>query len=188
MIDYVKGTLAHKTTDAAVVDLGGMGLRILSTASSLSDIGDVGTDTMMFTELVVREDAMILVGFSTREELEMYRKLVSVNGVGTKVALAILSSMHCRQLAQAIAEKNIKMLSTAQGVGKKTAERIVVELKDRVDFDATIQEPVEVGGNDAFAALMSMGFSRQECVHALQGVDASESLENIIRMALKKLM
>ncbi|MDO4799972.1 MAG: Holliday junction branch migration protein RuvA [Bacillota bacterium] len=200
MIDYIKGNLMHKGSEDLVIDCGGVGMRILSSISSIAEIGDIASEVICYTDLVVREDSMFLVGFSRREELDVYRMLTSVNGVGPKVALTILSSLPYRLLCSAIVNKDLKALQAAKGVGKKTAELIVVELKDKLSRYLAADESVgsEILGSgaagtpmdhDASAALMALGYSRAEAMAALEGLDyRNMELDDVIKAALKRLM
>lgn len=198
MIDYVKGTVVYKSADGIVVENGGLGYRILTTSTSASELF-LEEEATVYTELVVREDAMFLVGFSSREELEVYRLLVTVSGVGPRVALSALSSIHYDELCAAISDRNIKVLQTAQGIGKKTAERMVLELKDKVsvsvrdaartgyrskpgELDAVLEEEV-VG------ALMALGYTKTEANRLLDGLETEGlTTEELVRMALMRSM
>lgn len=196
MIDYVRGRVVYKASDAVVVESGGLGFRILTTSTSSSDFY-LEEDAIVYTELVVREDAMFLVGFSTREELDVYRLLVTVSGVGPRVALSVLSSMHYNEVCAAIANRDIKLLQTAQGIGKKTAERMILELKDKVaarvgngmvrvssqgESDAVLEE-------EAIGALVSLGYNKSEAVRLVSGLETEGlTTEELVRMALMRSM
>lgn len=198
MIDFIKGKLNHVFGDAVIVENQGIGYRVLTSTGSIADFSLPGEDIIIYTEMIVREDAITLVGFSTREELSMFQLLTSVSGVGTKVGIGILSSMPYGHVARAIATQDLKALQNAQGVGKKTAERIVLELKDKVPQTLSLQahehdQPItnESQGNykDALDALLSLGYTRSEAQGVLKQVDIeSMTIEEIIKTALKKLM
>lgn len=196
MIDFIKGKLVHSHGDYIVVENQGMGYRIHTSIGSAADFSAPGEEVIVFTEMIVREDAISLVGFSSREELGMFQLLTSVSGIGTKVGIGILSSMSYGALAGIIASNDIKTLTTAQGVGKKTAERIVLELKDKVStyFTTHSIEPhvhiVESGAQkDALEALLSLGYTRGEAQGVLKQIDVENlTVEGIIKTALKKLM
>lgn len=197
MIDYIKGLLFHIDSDFIVVDNNGIGYKIATSVASISDFSVVGEEVMVFTEMVVREDAISLVGFSTREELKMFQLLTSVSGVGTKVGIGILSSLPYKELSRAIAEKDIKRITTAQGVGKKTAERIILELKDKVSHvatdESTMGDVYEAQGtdaqSDALMALVSLGYTRGEAQSVMRSLDTQNlSTEAILKLALRELM
>lgn len=197
MIDFIKGKLYHIDVDHIVVENNGMGYRVFTSANSISDFDVVGEEIIIHTEMIVREDAISLVGFSTKEELHMFRLLTSVSGVGTKVGIGILSSLNYISVAAIIASNDVKALTAAHGVGKKTAERIILELKDKVgksmliSSDTNIESHVITGGveSDALEALMTLGYTRNEAQSVLKLMDISGmTVEEILKAALKKLM
>ena len=197
MIDFVKGKLHHIDLDYIVVENNGMGYRIATSANSISDFNTVGEDIIIHTEMIVREDAISLVGFSTKEELTMFQLLTSVSGVGTKVGIGILSSLNYISVAAIIAANDVKALTSAHGVGKKTAERIILELKDKVAKSMTVSSDVNIeshvisGGDesDALEALMTLGYTRNEAQAVLKRMDISGmTVEQILKAALKQLM
>lgn len=196
MIDYIKGKLVHTTGDAVVIENNGIGYKIHTSSVSISDFSVPGEEVIVYTEMIVREDAISLVGFSSREELQMFQLLTSVSGVGTKVGIGILSSLPFGHLVGVIATGNINTLTTAQGVGKKTAERIVLELKDKVpkSFDVSDVSYVEKTMDssthkDALDALISLGYTRSEAQAVLKQIDFEQlTIEQIIKAALRKLM
>ncbi len=198
MFDYIKGTLNHVESDFIVVENQGIGYKIATSTPSISDFSSPGEAVVVFTEMIVREDLIALVGFSTRDELHMFQLLTSVSGVGTKVAIGILSSIPFSQLAFIIGTGDIKALTSAHGVGKKTAERIVLELKDKVaKFGQISQDSMDTptfGGlatdqGDALAALVTLGYTKSEAQGVLKSMDlAGMSVEDIIKSALRKLM
>ncbi|GAU78563.1 Holliday junction branch migration protein RuvA [Fusibacter sp. 3D3] len=197
MIDFIKGKLYHIDVDYIVVENNGMGYRVFTSANSVSDFDVVGEEIIIHTEMIVREDAISLVGFSTKEELHMFRLLTSVSGVGTKVGIGILSSLNYISVAAIIASNDVKSMMTAHGVGKKTAERIILELKDKVgksmmiSSDTNIESHVITGGveSDALEALMTLGYTRNEAQSVLKLMDVNGmTVEQILKAALKKLM
>lgn len=197
MIDYIKGKLIHVFGDSVVVENNGIGYKIHTSSGSASDFSMPGEEVVVYTEMIVREDSISLVGFSSREELDMFHMLTSVSGIGTKVGIGILSSMPYGQLAGIIASQDVKALQSAQGVGKKTAERLVLELKDKVPQTLTLQPHEHVQQTvanqgvhkDALDALMSLGYTRSEAQGVLKQLDMdSMTLEEIIKASLKKLM
>lgn len=197
MIDYIKGKLIHVFGDSVVIENNGIGYKIHTSSGSASDFSMPGEEVVVYTEMIVREDSISLVGFSSREELDMFHMLTSVSGIGTKVGIGILSSMPYGQLAGIIASQDVKALQSAQGVGKKTAERLVLELKDKVPQTLTLQPHEHVQQTvanqgvhkDALDALMSLGYTRSEAQGVLKQLDMdSMTLEEIIKASLKKLM
>lgn len=199
MIDYIKGVISHRTPAYIVINVGGFGMRILTTTTSLEDF-NVGDTATAYTELVVRDDSLTIVGFSTREELEAYLLLNLVTGVATKAALAILSSIPYNHLYQYIATQDTKQLQKAQGVGKKTAQRIVLELRDKVtpiltdlgDLDPISNSSTVTSSSadeDALSALISLGYTKSEANKLLSSVSGEElSVEEKIRAALRSVM
>lgn len=193
------------TSYSAVIDCAGVGYRVSVSANTLTKLAAKQGETVrVFTHLQVREDGIDLFGFHDTDEAEAFRILITVSGVGPKAALAILSVMDPMELSAAVATGDSKALSRAQGVGAKTAARIVLELKDKLqkafpvfgadtsDSDtqaATAKAPrASSSVSDAADALVVLGYSRSEAVSALRGVDTSLSVEDMIRKALSNLM
>lgn len=195
MIDYIKGRLVHVNSDSVIVENQGMGYKILTSLGSVADFSVPGEEVIVYTEMIVREDSISLVGFSSREELDMFHLLTSVSGIGTKVGIGILSSIPFGNVAALIAAEDVKSLTTAQGVGKKTAERLVLELKDKVPQTLTLsvkdmkQPQNSATQNDALDALLSLGYTRSEAQGVLKQIDSENmTIEQIIKASLKKLM
>ena len=200
MYYYVSGEVAHVEPYLAVVDCGGVGYACRTTTFTLSQIKK-GDKAKLFTYLSVREDAMDLYGFASSEELKLFQQLISVSGVGPKAALSILSAGTPANLALAIITGDEKALTAAAGVGKKLAQRIILELKDKLTKGQTVSAAGEsVAGpavtiipqnklSEASAALAVLGYSQAEMNVALKGIDIdNQSLEQIIRLALKNMM
>ena len=200
MYYYVSGQVAHVEPYLAVIDCGGVGYACRTTSYTLSQIKK-GDRAKLFTYLNVREDAMDLYGFCSQEELKLFQQLISVSGVGPKAALAILSSTTPTNLAMSIITGDEKSLTAAQGVGKKIAQRVILELKDKLAKGQTISGSGEsISGpavtvipqnklSEASAALAVLGYSQAEINLALKGIDTDAlPLEQIIRMALKNMM
>lgn len=200
MYYYVSGEVAHVEPYLAVIDCGGVGYACRTTTFTLSQIKK-GDKAKLFTYLSVREDAMDLYGFASSEELKLFQQLISVSGVGPKAALSILSAGTPANLALAIITGDEKSLTAAAGVGKKLAQRIILELKDKLAKGQTVSAAGEsVAGpavtiipqnklSEASAALAVLGYSQAEMNVALKGIDIdNQSLEQIIRLALKNMM
>ena len=200
MYYYLSGTVAHVEPYLAVIDCGGVGYACRTTSYTISQIKK-GDKAKLYTYLSIREDAVDLYGFATNEELKLFQQLISVSGVGPKAALSILSSSTPANLALSIITGDEKALTCAQGVGKKIAQRVILELKDKLAKGQTISAAGEnVSGpavtiipqnkaSEAAAALAVLGYSQAEISQALKGVDVEGlTLEQIIRQALKNAM
>lgn len=194
MYYYIKGELVLKQDNFAVVDNGGVGYKIYTSQNSLSNL-TAGSSVTFYTYLYVREDIFDVYGFSTNDELSMFLHLLSVSGVGPKAALAILSVMTPQQLVLAVITSDAKTLTKANGVGAKMAQRVILELKDKlknVDIvpDEAFGEEIlaEDSANEAVSALMVLGYSQQEAKKAVSKVDLTLSTEEIVKQALIKLM
>ena len=200
MYYYVSGTVAHVEPYLAVIDCGGVGYACRTTSYTLSQIKK-GDKARLHTCLSVREDAMDLYGFATQEELKLFQQLISVSGVGPKAALGILSSSSPANLAMSIITGDEKSLTAAQGVGKKIAQRVILELKDKLAKGQTVSasgENITMDAvtiipqnklSEASAALAVLGYSQAEINVALKGVDVDgQPLEQVIRMALKNMV
>lgn len=194
MFYYVKGELVMTDPQSAVVDCGGVGYKLTVSMNTLSHLTQTGKTVCLYTHFSVREDAVELFGFYDTEELSAFRLLISVSGVGPKAAMAILSLLSPEKFAVAVSSGDTKTLAKAQGIGAKTAARIVLELKDKVSVAATAdggEEDVSVtdlGGirDDALEALMVLGYQRQAAQKALAGCKG-DTLEELMRAALKKI-
>ena len=206
MFYYIKGTLEALEPTFAVVDAGGVGYKLTISSTTHAALPNIystpSPNVKLFTYMAVREDDVELFGFSTHEELSSFKLLTSVSGVGPKAAMAILSVFTPEKFALAVCTGDTKAIAKANGVGAKTAARIVLELQDKMiketpaDVLAGKQSAVSVTSsasrkselNEAQDALMVLGYSRSEAISALQGIDPSIGLEEIIKQALKKLM
>lgn len=193
MIHYIKGILAIKLDTGIVVETGGIGYDIAVPGNSSLYLRSEGDEVVCYTAMIVREDDVSLYGFADRESLELFRLLITVSGVGAKAAMSVLSALTSSQLRQAIAFEDDKVIATANGVGKKTAQRIVLELKDRVSADniSSAQQQVSSAVSDdtrseAVKGLVSLGYTRAEAVNALAGTEAA-TVEEYIKKALKNL-
>ena len=197
MLYYVNGPVAEIESGLAVIDCGGVGYACATTNYTLSQLKK-GERAKLYTYLNVREDAVELFGFASQSELRSFKMLIGVSGVGPKAALSILSATTPQQLAMAVVMGDEKTLTAAPGIGKKIAQRIILELKDRL---AREQDSFEAGSapapmplsssksGEAAAALAVLGYGSQEIAAALKGIDmAALPLEEIIRQALKKMV
>lgn len=195
MIYSLRGKLIYNDTQSAVIECGGVGYRFFTTPSTLSDITTCNGDVSVFTHMAVKEDGVELYGFADPAELEMFKLLITVSGVGPKAGISILSAFTPDRLALVIAGEDSKTLTSAQGVGSKTAQRIVLELKDKMgnissgsasvsSVSAASQTSVD-SVSEAIAALVSLGYSRTDAVVAVSALDPSLSTDELIRNALK---
>ncbi|MBC5997563.1 Holliday junction branch migration protein RuvA [Romboutsia ilealis] len=195
MYSYIKGTIEELYLDHIVIDNNNIGYRINVSSNTLKDL-QLGNMAKIYTKLIVREDDMSLCGFSTKEELEMFELLTSVSKIGPKVGLGILSFASPRQLGAYIVSEDIAKMSKAPGVGKKTAERIILELKDKIDkqnieFEPTLlsQTPVAVSQDEAVDALIALGYSTAEAKEAVDKCKKTGlNTEDIIKKSLSYLM
>ncbi|KKC26239.1 Holliday junction branch migration protein RuvA [Sphingomonas sp. SRS2] len=196
MIARLRGVLAESTADHAVLDVGGVGYLVWCSGRTLSAIGEVGGDVLLFTEMQVREDAITLYGFGSSAERETFRLLTSVQGVGGRVALSILSVLDATELSRAIAGGDKAMVARANGVGPKLAMRIVNELKDKMGGVAIgpglAPATAAKGGaaHDALSALANLGFRPAEASAAVgaavEELGDDATLDAVVRLALRK--
>jgi len=194
MIAFVKGTVDHIEENAVIIDTGAFGTKIFMTPLSISKIS-VGENVKIYTYLRVAEDIFDLYGFLTREELDVFKMIITVNGAGPKAALSILSALTPSALSVAIVTDDYKAITRAQGVGPKLAQKIVLELKDKFkgkeikldgDGDSSFT-PIDTG-NDAVEALVVLGYPRADALRAVSGVEKGLSTEETIKAALIRLM
>lgn len=188
MIAGLDGTLESRSADGAIIKVGGVRLQVFMPTSTLSALGAIGEEVHLHTHLYLREDNIALYGFSSLEELELFRMLIGVTGVGPKVALAMLSAMNPSQLTLAIATGNIDLLSQVPGVGKKMASRLALELKGKLE-SAWVGAAVSPEGNaEVIAALTSLGYTHAEAASAVSTLPDSPELtvEDKIRLALQQ--
>ncbi len=193
MYSYLKGFFVCIEDGKVVIEVGGVGYEVSVPTSVLVDIPEAGEEIKLFVHQIVREDALELVGFADREQKRIYLKLLSISGVGPKAALAILSVLTPLELIRAVAENDYRAIARANGVGPKLAQKVVLELKDKVDKDALEQmsgqsiasreEPAYV---EALQALTALGYQPNEAKRALQGVAVTDS-RAMIRAALANL-
>jgi len=193
MFRYIKGKIEELGEDYLVLENNGIGYFINTSKNSISQLGNDLTDRVIYTYLHVREDSINLFGFITKEELNMFKLLIMVSKIGPKVALGILSSMTSNKIKSSIINDDVNALSNAPGVGKKTANRIILELKDKIDDNIIIdQEDLTYNtrneAEEAIIALISLGYTRSEVQRTIAGIDISnKKTEDIIKVALNKL-
>ena len=206
MIAFVKGKLDTVEEDRIIIDHQGMGLELLVPGSILQELPQVGNEVKIYTYMHVREDAMQLFGFRTQDEKEMFKLLITVNGVGPKGALGILSVMDVDTLRFAILSDDAKSISKAPGIGNKTASKVILELKDKCHLEDMLGGAVETketaeGGltsgednkearNDAIQALVALGYSATEATRAVRGVNVTPDMtvEDILKQSLKTII
>ncbi|WP_294288149.1 Holliday junction branch migration protein RuvA [uncultured Sphingomonas sp.] len=195
MIAHLNGRLESTGVDYAVIDVGGVGYLVGASARTLAAIGPVGEAAMLHTEMLVAEDSIRLVGFARAEERDWFRLLTGVQGVGSRVALAILSALDTQEIARAVSAQDKAMVARANGVGPKLAERIVRELKDKVGTvalgPAAAAQVVPVGASaDAVSALLNLGFRPAEAANAVgaaeEDLGPGATLDALVRLALRK--
>ena len=194
MIGRLQGTLLEKQPPTILLDVHGVGYELEASMSTFYHLPECGENIILHTHLVVREDAQLLYGFFSLAERLMFRSLIKISGVGPKLALTILSGMSAEDFTRCILEEDSKALTKLPGVGKKTAERLVIELKDRLQKDDSITLPgaaVKVERqanpvNDAVSALISLGYKAQQASQMVRDLDVDDkSTEDIIRAALQ---
>ena len=193
MIHRLRGILVEKDTDGVVVDVGGVGYRASASVATLRALPSLGEECVIHTRMVVREDAMLLFGFAAPEERAAFDALIAVSKVGPKLALAVLSAMSPQQISEAVARGDVPKLSSVPGLGRKTAERLVLELKGK-DLAVFGPEPVvssDGGGGgpymEAREALTGLGYSLEEAEKALNSIPPQDSVEKYIKEALRRI-
>ncbi len=189
MIASLHGKLELLGSDWAIINVGGLGFRVYMPTSTLSTLGVTGRDVKLHTHLHVREDSLTLYGFASSEELDLFQTLMSVSGVGPRLALAMLSAMSVEQLATAIATGSTDLLMAIPGIGKKTASRLILELKDKVGAGLIAAPAAQIAQEnaDVLTALTSLGYSVYEASRAVATLPPSSdlSLEEKIKLALQ---
>ncbi|MBQ8596671.1 MAG: Holliday junction branch migration protein RuvA [Lachnospiraceae bacterium] len=202
MIAFVRGIVEDLTEDNIVVDVGGIGYNVKISAGTAALISGIGDEIKLYTYTSVREDAFQLFGFLTRDELEIFKKLITVNGIGPKGGLSILSVMSADDIRFAVISGDAKMIAKAPGIGKKTAERVILDLKDKISLEDTLMHKEMAGagaagaagndnqaGNEAVEALTALGYSASDAVRAVKSVPITEDMdvEDILKLALKNM-
>lgn len=201
MYSYIKGELAEVNTDHIVIDVGGIGYMIYIPAQSLNYLPGIGEMLKVHTYLYMREDAMILYGFLTKDDLEMFKLLITVSGIGPKGGLAVLSTLSSDDLRFAVLSGDSKAISKAPGIGSKTAQRVIIDLKDKLSLEDAFEkklehenEKINVSSNsqvktDAVMALNALGYSSTESLKAVSKVEITDDMdvEDVLKAALKHM-
>ena len=202
MIGYVKGILEEIEEDCVIVDVNGLGIRILTGGALASQMLAPGSEVKIYTYTYVKEDAFQLYGFISKDELSLFKKLITVSGIGPKGALAILSTIGPDDLRFAVLSEDVKTISSAPGIGAKTAKRLIIELKDKLKLaevfetalankeKAPSENDVLLAKNEAVEALVALGYASAQAMKAVQQVENAEEKdsEQILKEALKKLI
>ena len=188
MIGRITGTLLEKTPPTVCIDVGGVGYEIDVPMTTLYNLPEVGGKVTLHTHLAVREDAHVLYGFMSAQERSTFRALIKVTGIGARTALAVLSGMSVQELADAITRQETGMLTRVPGIGKKTAERLLLELRGKLGADlGTAPGALSSGRDDILNALLSLGYSSAESQSALKSLPEDVDVAEGIRLALKAL-
>ncbi|ABR33706.1 Holliday junction branch migration protein RuvA [Clostridium beijerinckii] len=197
MYEYIKGKYIGINKDYVIVENSGIGYKIFTSGATMSSMPKNGEEIMLYLEQIVREDFIGLYGFDSKEELEMFKLLLTVSGVGPKAALSLLSISRVNNLKYAIMIGDEKHICRGVGIGKKTAARIILEIKDKLKPDELVDSSLEIDTKDnenvmalseALSALIALGYSEKEAESVLKKIDKNDSVENIIKNALKALM
>ena len=201
MYSYIRGTLADVEENLVVIEAGGVGYNIYTTGQTLDYLPSIGEELKLYTYLQVREDAMQLYGFLTKDDLKVFKLLLGVSGIGPKGALAILSVMSTDDLRFAVLGEDTKMIAKAPGIGAKTAQRLILELKDKLSLEEAFEQkltnqsekklPNQTNGikNDVIQALVALGYSSTEALKTVNAVEITEDsdVEDILKAALKNM-
>lgn len=201
MISYIKGPLTEIDEDMIVVEAGSVGYNIRVPLSVIEGLPGIGREVQIYTYLQVREDAMSLYGFLTRQDLKMFRLLLGVSGIGPKGALGLLSAMRPDDLRLAVISGDAKAISRAPGIGSKTAQRLILDLKDKISVDQILTVPRQAaggrgetaglgdGGREAVEALIALGYSPAEATRAVSKVEITEDMtgEDVLKASLRHL-
>lgn len=199
MYEYIKGKYIGINKDYIVVENNGIGYKIFTSGATMSSVPQCGEEVILYIDQIVREDFMGLYGFDSREELEMFKLLLTVNGVGPKAALSLLSISRLNNLKYAIMTGDEKHICRGVGIGKKTAARIILELKDKLQPDELLnnidEDGLESGEennlmavSEVLSALIALGYSEKEAEKVLKTIDKTDTVENMIKNSLKALM
>ncbi|MBD5471648.1 MAG: Holliday junction branch migration protein RuvA [Lachnospiraceae bacterium] len=201
MYAFVKGRIDFLTEENVVLDAGGIGYNIKISSGTFASLPGIGEEVKLYTYTSVREDAICLFGFLSRDDLEVFKKLITVNGIGPKGGLAILSVMSADNLRFAILSGDAAAIAKAPGIGKKTAERVILDLKDKISLEDTLIHkemqvisyeegvPEQKARNEAVEALVALGYSASDALHAVKNITIEENMdvETILKLALKNM-
>ncbi|HHJ39012.1 MAG: Holliday junction ATP-dependent DNA helicase RuvA [Methylothermaceae bacteria B42] len=193
MIGFLRGVLSAKQPPSLLLDVGGVGYEVDAPMSTFYQLPDIGSQVMIFTHLIVREDAHALYGFASESERGLFRALIKVNGVGPRMALGILSGLSAEEFSRCIQQGDTASLQRLPGIGKKTAERLIIEMRDRLPQQNDAALPLASGASvdplaEAAEALEALGFKPAEAGRLLKKVaDEADSVEELIRLALKRV-
>lgn len=203
MIQFIKGILDSVEEDRVLIDVNGVGYGIFMSVQAMSFLPQTGSEVKIYTYLSVKEDAMQLFGFPTKEDLKIFKLLIRVNGIGPKGGQAILSVLSPDDLRFAVLSGDVKAISAAPGIGKRTAEKIILELKDKLNIEEALEnsladasvpgrEPEEAGSiqSEAVQALVALGYGSTEALRAVKQIPPEDStdVESVLKQALKKLL
>ena len=202
MIGYVKGILEEIEEDCVIVDVNGLGIRILTGGALASQMLAPGSEVKIYTYTYVKEDAFQLYGFISKDELSLFKKLITVSGIGPKGALAILSTISPDDLRFAVLSDDVKLISSAPGIGAKTAQKLIIELKDRIKLSDAFEQALAhqesstgmsvdfSARNEAVEALVALGYGNAEALRAVKNIENIEEkdTETILKEALKRLI
>jgi len=196
MYDYIKGQYKGIFKDYVTVENNGIGYKIFTSGNTMAQMPSLDGEVILYLTQIIREDFMGLYGFSTRDELELFQTLITISGIGAKASLSLLSASTPDRLKLAIIQENETLLLKAPGIGKKTAQRLILELKDKLKVDHMIidsekskeETDMEKHVIEAMAALITLGYTEREAKGALKNIDQSKAVERIIKDALKYLM
>lgn len=202
MIQYIRGELALVEEDRVIIDVGGVGYGIFMPVQSISQLPGVGNEVRIYTYLNVKEDAMQLFGFLTRDDLKVFKLLIGVNGIGPKGGQAVLSVLSPDDLRFAVLANDVKAICAAPGIGKKTAEKVILELKDKLSLEDAFEHSTEdhfdasaAAGNsdvqsEAIQALVALGYNSTDALKAVKKVEMTEAMdvEALLKQALKQML
>ncbi|MCD8108958.1 MAG: Holliday junction branch migration protein RuvA [Clostridiales bacterium] len=199
MYSYIKGTLEEISEDFIVIENGGIGYQIRVPMRSMDRLPGRGEQVKVFTYLYVREDAFSLFGFFTRDELAMFQLLLNVSGIGPRGALTLLSALSVNEIRFAVVSDDVKTISKAPGIGKKTAQRLIIELKDRISLEDALDVPQDSSAvspednhivrKEAMEALTALGYSAADAARTLSGIEITDDsdVESVLKQALKNM-
>lgn len=199
MIGFVQGKVDAISEDNVVIDTGGIGYNVRISAKTAQELPGIGQEVRLYTYTSVREDGISLFGFLSRDSLDIFKKIITVNGIGPKGGLAVLSVMSADELKFAIISGNAQAITKAPGIGKKTAERVILDLKDKISVEDTqIQKEISSyaglpqtgkAQNEAVEALTALGYSATDALHAVRQIEHAEEMdvEAILKLALKNM-